>query len=145
VGEDRFFVTFESGKEYSFTRSLLECDDGTDVVSVKVDNKRFFFTVTQSSGNKYEVPWDRVLSEAETSYPYFRRHATIENSRNVGGEIGKLRKARGMTQAELARAAKILRPNLACIEVGKHRPTLETLERLAGALKVLVVDLIASR
>jgi DNA-binding XRE family transcriptional regulator len=145
VGEDRFFVTFESGKEYSFTRSLLECDDGTDVVSVKVDNKRFFFTVTQSSGNKYEVPWDRVLSEAETSYPYFRRHAAIENSRNVGGEIGKLRKARGMTQAELARAAKILRPNLARIEAGKHRPTLETLEKLAGALKIPVVNLITSR
>jgi DNA-binding XRE family transcriptional regulator len=145
VGEDRFFVTFESGKEYSFTRSLLECDDGTDVVSVKVDNKRFFFTVTQSSGNKYEVPWDRVLSEVETSYPYFRRHAAIENSRNVGGEIGKLRKARGMTQAELARAAKILRPNLARIEAGKHRPTLETLEKLAGALKIPVVNLITSR
>lgn len=145
VGEDRFFVTFESGKEYSFARSLLECDDGTEVVSVKVDNKRFFFTVTQSSGNKYEVPWDRVLSEAETSYPYFRRHAAIETSRNVGGEISKLRKSRGLTQAELARAANILRPNLARIEAGKHRPTLETLERLAGALKVPVVDLIAGR
>jgi DNA-binding XRE family transcriptional regulator len=145
VGENRFFVTFDSGKEYSFIRSLLECDDGTDVVSVKVGNKRFFFTVTQSSGNKYEVPWDRVLSEVETSYPYFRRHAAIENSRNVGGDISKLRKARGMTQAELARTANILRPNLARIEAGKHRPTLETLEKLAGALKVPVVDLIAGR
>jgi DNA-binding XRE family transcriptional regulator len=146
VGEDRFFVTFDSGKEYSFARSLLECDDGSEVVSVKVDSKRFFFAVTQSSGNKYEIPWDRVLHEAEASYSYFRRRAArVENSRNVGGEISKLRKARGMTQAELARAAKILRPNLARIEAGKHRPTLETLEKLAGALKVPVVDLIAKR
>ena len=66
-------------------------------------------------------------------------------SQSVGGEISKLRKARGMTQAELARAAKILRPNLARIEAGKHRPTLETLEKLAGALKVPIVDLIADR
>ena len=55
-------MTFESGKEYGFSRSSLECDDGTDVVSVKVDSKRFYFHVTQVSGNKYEVPWDRVLS-----------------------------------------------------------------------------------
>ena len=146
VGADRFLVTFDSGKEYSFARSLLECDDGTEVVSVKVDSKRFFFSVTQSSGNKYEVPWDRVLSEAEASYPYFRRRiTTIKNSRNVGGEISKLRKAKNLTQAELARAANIFRPNLARIEAGKHRPTLETLEKLAGALKIPVVDLIAKR
>ncbi|MGH7767546.1 MAG: helix-turn-helix domain-containing protein [Candidatus Binatia bacterium] len=146
VGEDRFFVTFDSGKEYSFARSPLETDDGTDVVSVKVDSKRFFFVVTQSSGNKYEIPWDRVLYEAEASYPYFRRRAArVESSRNAGGEIGKLRKARGMTQAELARAAKILRPNLARIEAGKHRPTLDTLEKLAAALKVPVADLIAGK
>ncbi len=37
VGDDRFLVTFDSGKEYSFARSLLECDDGTDIVSVRVD------------------------------------------------------------------------------------------------------------
>jgi DNA-binding XRE family transcriptional regulator len=146
VGEDRFFVTFDSGKEYGFIRSLLECDDGTDIVNVKVDSKRFFFAVPQSSGNKYEIPWDRVLYEAEASYPYFRsRAAKFENSRNLGGEISKLRKARGMTQAELARAANILRPNLARIEGGKHRPTLETLEKLAAALKVPVVDMIAKR
>jgi DNA-binding XRE family transcriptional regulator len=146
VGEDRLFVTFDSGKEYSFARSLLECDDGTDVVSVKVDSKRFFFTVSQSSGNKYEVPWDRVLYEAKASYPYARTHtATIARPWSVGIEITKVRKARRMTQAELARAANILRLNLSRIEAGKHRPTLETLEKLAGALNVPVVDLIASR
>lgn len=69
----------------------------------------------------------------------------MSRSRSAGGEIRKLRKARGMTQAKLARAAKILRPNLSRIEAGKHRPTLETLEKLAGALKVPVVDLIAGR
>ena len=29
VGEDRFIVTFDSGKEYSFPRSSLEVDDGS--------------------------------------------------------------------------------------------------------------------
>jgi len=146
VGEDRFVATFDSGKEYGFSRPLLDCDDGTDVVMVKVDAMRFFFHVTQASGNKYEVPWDQVLYEAEASYPYFRgRKAGIESSRSVGEQIKKLRKAKGMTQAELAHAASILRPNLSRIEAGKHRPTLETLERIASALKVPVVNLIHRR
>ena len=146
VGADRFLVTFDSGKEYSFARSLLECDDGTDVVSVRVDGKRFFFHVTQASGNRYEIPWDRVLYEAEASYPYHRgNRAQIGKPQAVGEEIRNLRKAKGMTQAQLARAAGILRPNLSRIEAGKHRPTLETLERIAAALKVPVVDLILRR
>jgi len=136
-------VTFDSGKEYAFSRSRLECDDGTDVVKVEVDERRFFFRVLQASGNKYEVPWDRVLYEAEASYPYFRGdRAKIERSVAVGRQVRKLRKIKGMTQAQLARASGILRPNLSRIEAGRHRPTLDMLERLASALKIPVVDLI---
>src|SRR5882724_7179300 len=72
VGEDRFIVTFDSGKEYSFPRSSLEVDDGSELVHIQVDRRRFFFRVTQVSGNRYEIPWDRVLHEAEPSYRYFR-------------------------------------------------------------------------
>ena len=143
VVADQFLVTFDSGKEYAFSRSLLECDDGTDVVKVEVDERRFFFCVLQASGNKYEVPWDRVLYEAEASYPYFRGDkAKIERSVAVGRQVRKLRKIKGMTQAQLARAAGILRPNLSRVESGKHRPSLETLEKIAAALKVPIVDLV---
>ncbi len=146
VEEDRFFVTFDSGKEYGFARYLLECDDGTEVVGVKVDGRRFYFRVSQASGNNYEVPWDRVLYEAEPSYPYARTHAaTIATSHHVGTEIVKARKGRRMTQADLARAARLLHPNLARIESGKHRPTMDTLEKIAAALKVPVVNLIVGR
>jgi DNA-binding XRE family transcriptional regulator len=146
VGADRFLVTFDSGKEYAFSRSLLDCDDGTDVVRVEVDSRRLFFRVLQASGNKYEVPWDRVLYEAEAAYPYFRGpKASMGKPRAVGEQVRRLRKTRGMTQAQLARAAGLLRPNLSRIEAGKHRPTLDTLEKIAAALKVPVVDLIASR
>jgi hypothetical protein len=47
VGEDRFIVTFDSGKEYSFPRSSLEVDDGSELVHIQVDRRRFFFRVTQ--------------------------------------------------------------------------------------------------
>jgi DNA-binding XRE family transcriptional regulator len=145
VGEDRFFVVFESGKEYGFARSLLECDDGTDVRTVDVDRGRFFFEVTQASGKKYEVPWDRVLHEAEASYPYFRGRLSIKRPLEIGKKIKELRETKGLTQDQLAGAAGLLRPNLARFEAGKHRPTMDTLEKIAAALKVPVVNLIAGR
>lgn len=146
VAEDRFIVTFDSGKEYSFPRSSLEVDDGSELVNVQVDRKRFFFRVTQVSGNRYEIPWDRVLHEAEPSYPYFRaRMGRTKTTRDVGAAIRKLREAKGITQEELAGAAGMMRSNISRIEAAKHRPTLETMERIAKALKVSVADLIAPR
>ena len=144
VGEDRFIVTFDSGKEYGFPRSSLDVDDGSDVLNLQVDRKRFFFRVTQVSGNRYEVPWDRVLHEAEPSYPYFRARVG-RTTRDVGAMIRKLREANGITQEELATGAGMMRNNISRIEAAKHRPTLDTMERIAKALKVSVADLIAPR
>jgi DNA-binding XRE family transcriptional regulator len=146
VGEDRFIVTFDSGKEYSFPRSSLEVDDGSELVNLQVDRRRFFFRVTQVSGNRYEIPWDRVLHEAEPSYPYFHgRSDRTRRTHEVGATIRKLREAKGITQEELAGAVGMMRSNISRIEAAKHRPTLETMERIAKALKVAVAELIAPR
>src|SRR4029453_7076444 len=103
VGEDRFIVTFDSGKEYSFPRSSLEVDDGSELVNIQLDRRRFFFRVTQVSGNRYEIPWDRVLHEAEPAYRYFRgRTGRTKTTRAVGVTIRKLREAKGITQEKLA-------------------------------------------
>jgi DNA-binding XRE family transcriptional regulator len=141
VSEDRFIVTFDSGKEYSFPRSSVEVDDGSEVISIQVDRGRFFFRVRQASGNRYEIPWDRVLHEAEPSYRYFRGRRT-KTTHEVGATIRRLRETKGMTQEELADAVGMMRNNISRIEATKHRPTLETLERIAKALKVPVADLI---
>jgi DNA-binding XRE family transcriptional regulator len=146
VGEDRFIVTFDSGKEYSFPRSSLEVDDGSELVHIQVDRRRFFFRVTQVSGNRYEIPWDRVLHEAEPTYRYFRgRRGRTKTTRAVGATIRKLREAKGITQEKLAGAVGMMRNNISRIEAAKHRPTLETMERIAKALKVSVADLIVPR
>lgn len=146
VREDRFLVTFDSGREYSFARSVLECDDGTEILTIGLDSRRCFFHVTQSSGNRYEIPWDRVLYEVEESHLHSRRRRfQIERLQRIGRNVRELRKAKGITQSELARTAGMMRPNLSRIETGKHRPTLETLEKIAVTLKVPVVDLIVGR
>jgi transcriptional regulator with XRE-family HTH domain len=56
-----------------------------------------------------------------------------------------LREEKRITQEALARAAGMIRANPSRIEASKRRPTLETLERIATALKVPVADLIAAR
>lgn len=146
VGEDRFIVTFDSGKEYSFPRSSLEIDDGTGVVSVQIERRRFFFRVTQASGNRYEIPWDRVLHEAEPAYHQFRGlMGGSRTTHNVGATIRKLREAKGLTQDQLATAVGMMRSNISRIEAAKHRPTLETVEKIAKALKVSLVELVARR
>jgi|SRR5687767_4254364 len=146
VGDDRFIVTFDSGKEYSFPRSSLEIDDGSGVVSVQIERRRFFFRVAQASGNRYEVPWDRVLHEAEPAYRQFRGlKGGSRTTRNVGATIRKLREAKGLTQDQLATAVGMLRSNISRIEAAKHRPTLETLEKIAKELKVSVAELVARR
>jgi len=146
VGEDRFIVTFDSGKEYSFPRSSLEVDDGSGVASVQVERRRFFFRVTQASGNRYEVPWDRVLHEAEPSYAQFRgRTAEAKTARNIGATIRQLREAKRLTQDRLATAVGMMRSNISRIEAAKHRPTLETMEKIAQALKVSVAELVVQR
>ncbi len=146
VGEDRFIVTFDSGKEYTFPRSSLEVDDGSELVKIQVDRSRFFFRVTQVSGNCYEVPWDRVLHEAEPAYAYFRGPTgRSKTSGDIGSKIRKLRESKGLTQEELAIAVGMMRSNISRIEAAKHRPTLETLEKIARALKVAVAELIALR
>ena len=142
VKEDRFIVVLDSGKEYMFPRSPIESDDGTEVVTLKLDRRRLFFRVTQTSGNQYEVPWDRVLHEGEPSYAYFRgRLGVAKKPADVGRRIRELRSRKEMTQDQLARAAGMIRPNLSRIEAGKHRPTLDTLEKIARALKVTIADL----
>ena len=72
VGEDRFIVTFDSGKEDGFPRSSLEVDDGSGVVSRPSRAQAILFRVIQASGNRYEAPWDRVLHEAEPAYRHLR-------------------------------------------------------------------------
>ena len=56
--------------------------------------------------------------------------------------LKKLRKARNMTQEELAKRADLSRTYVARLETGRQDPSLSTLERLAKALRVSVADLL---
>ncbi len=57
-------------------------------------------------------------------------------SMTIGTSVRRLREARGLSQAALARRAKIGRITLLRIEQGTQRPTLDTLSKIAVALRV---------
>ena len=60
---------------------------------------------------------------------------------SVGEEVKRLRQAKGWTQEQLAVYAGSSQPTVNLLEAGKRNPSAATLEKLARALGVEVVDL----
>ena len=57
--------------------------------------------------------------------------------------LKQIRTTRGLTQTELAKRLKVTQPFVAQLESGaKPNPSLDTLQRLAKALKVTVAELV---
>jgi DNA-binding Xre family transcriptional regulator/CheY-like chemotaxis protein len=148
--EKVFFAAFRNGKSYELSRDLIESDDGTLIVGdPEVIHGGEAFKVRQKSGNTYEVAWDFVLYHQEPSYPYHKTKASQQETETrragqIAARIRKEREARGWSLGDLARRTGMQRPNLSRLESGRHVPSLETLERLAEALGVRVVDLVAA-
>ena len=62
------------------------------------------------------------------------RKENVMQEKRLGNMIWATRKARGMTQEELARRSGISRPNIARFESGNYNPSLEMMVRIAAAL-----------
>lgn len=67
---------------------------------------------------------------------------TLELAR-VGATVKQMREMRGMTQDQLANAALISRAYLANIEAGRKKPSGKAIARIAGALHVPQISIIA--
>jgi transcriptional regulator with XRE-family HTH domain len=62
-------------------------------------------------------------------------------SNKVGLRIRELRRIAGLTQAELAEVANLSNNYIGAIERGQRSPALETIDKIAIALKVPVYEL----
>lgn len=62
----------------------------------------------------------------------------------IGRNLRQLRNARGLTQAEMAKAAGIPRSTWTNLESGYGNPTLSVLHRVAGALQVSTEELLST-
>lgn len=64
------------------------------------------------------------------------------NVKKIGDNITRLRKALGITSAELGLRCDMDRADLIHIEKGRGNPTIKTLTRIANELKVDLRDLL---
>lgn len=65
--------------------------------------------------------------------------------KRLATRIKRLRKKNGLTQEQLAKRSGLSHGYLARLEIGMHDPSLNTLVKLAKALKVTVGDLLAKK
>lgn len=59
---------------------------------------------------------------------------------NVGKQIKKIRELKGFSQQDLAAKCNFEKSNMSRLEAGRVNPTLSTLEKVANALEVSLVD-----
>lgn len=85
------------------------------------------------------APATTSLTPPETSGSVL---ATVFITERVAKQIAALRSERKLSQEALAAKAGINRVTLARIELAVHQPTLDTLDAIARALGVRLVDLI---
>lgn len=136
-----FMVIFRDGKMYRIRRDWLPEDDGTEIRRIRVERDGSAFVVEQTSGRRFEVPWDFVLYHADPKYRYYKgrtsqRDAERDVALHIGRRVREVREQKGLTSYELARRAGIARPNISRIERGKHVTSVEILGRLGRALGV---------
>jgi transcriptional regulator with XRE-family HTH domain len=62
--------------------------------------------------------------------------------KQLGARIRKLRKSKDMSQAELAKRARLTRVYVTRLEAGQQDPSLSTINALARALGVPVTELL---
>jgi DNA-binding XRE family transcriptional regulator len=140
IKRNAFRVALENGKILLLQRPIPE-DDHSEVLDVYIEGDGEVFTVIQLSGNEFSVPWDVVQSLATG----MARDQNTEIGKRIGKRVKAFRKQRGLTQEQLAKMAKVKRPNISRLEAGKHAPGIIFIQRLADCLQVKISELIADR
>ena len=84
----------------------------------------------------------RLYDEAKAKLPEFIPLKLKDRTHNGESPIRVYREYRGFTQDQLGEQARISKPFLSQIENGIRTPSLDTLKRLAEALRVDMDDLV---
>lgn len=90
-----------------------------------------------------DMTWDEYMAEQLQDPEYAHEHAIGLPFSNLGLNVWSIRETRGMTQRQLAEAARRTQPRIAEIERNEVNPTLMTISRIAVALGVTASDLLA--
>ncbi|MDO6962828.1 helix-turn-helix domain-containing protein [Rhizobium alvei] len=108
--------------------------DGKNYVLLSEDDFEDLIDGLKADAIKARIAAGEETWPAELVYELFETDSRIRT----------FRKYRGMTASQLATAAGISQPYLSDIETGKKTGSVDVLKRIAIALKVDLVDLVAS-
>lgn len=89
------------------------------------------------------MTWDEYMAKNLQDPEYAAEHAVGLPFTNLALNVWSLRETMGMTQKQLAEAAKMKQPRIADIERDESNPTLLTISRIAFALGVTASELLA--
>lgn len=95
----------------------------------------------KKNGGIKTVSFEQVVAEASRSREFREEYAEELLTLRLAEEIKKVRNEKKLTQAAVAKKAKMPQSVIARIESGKHTVSLGTLDRIAHALdkKVQIV------
>ena len=147
--EENVFACAFTNKEIFFIKrdGISEDNKDAEVLSCEISADRYFFVIKYDNGESTDVPWDFIRSIADQNYEFCGKKEKKKNgnitAEEIGQRIGKARESKNMTQEDLAAKTGILRNNLSRIEHGHHHPSLPVLEKIAEALDIPVVNLLA--
>ena len=96
-----------------------------------------------NQGATVEIPWDFARHYCDATYRPTIEAIAVRGRHSLGQRVRRLRNSAGLSQDALSRAAGIGRVTLVRLEKGEHTPRFKTLEAVARALGVGVLDLLA--
>jgi transcriptional regulator with XRE-family HTH domain len=116
------------------TREVLRCDR-CNLVQFRTSN-----SLCRKCRHPLDVEERAPLAPQLVAMP--SAHSAAEAGLQVAGQVREIRRARHLSQRQLASRMQVPRTYISKIENGKAIPTLGSLERLAGALGVNVCRLV---
>jgi DNA-binding XRE family transcriptional regulator len=102
----------------------------------------YVILVDNTDGGTEEIPWDFIRHYCDAEFARSEREQGQLSLKALGARVRQLREQADLSQEQLARKAKIGRVTLSRIENGKLYAQTKTLEKIAKALGVVLVDLI---
>lgn len=135
-------ITFADGcKGLIPFRDIPEVGKPSDLTGIELPNP-YQVNIRNSKSEIVELPWDFVRHYCDASYRSQVEAVASEGMQTLGKRIRAIRESTGMTQSDLAIAAKIGRVTEVRIENGEQSPRYETLVAISRALERPIADLL---
>jgi len=132
------------GQAERWERPLGPEDDGSEIVRIDLAPDARSAELTLTSGARVRVYAAHRESAPTTEAAAADGTAVVsQGAPGLGERVRRLRRAAGITQAELARRTGIHRPNIARVEAGRHMPSLGTLAKIADAIGLSLAEMLA--